>query len=230
MSISGSSSAPFRTRISPSDLTFLWSSCKRCFWLKYRIGFELPSVFPGIVNALSSRQEAWYKASSSAEFSTGLPAGRVHSSNKLCSSAPLTLGDDVTPFILSGKYDFLLAYDDGTFGIVDTKLSTKIGKVELYWPQLAAYRYMLAAPSKGEARICQTLGLMIWLPTSASRRADGSLTIGFDAVYEEVVVAEDRFKELMREVLVCLASKTAPEISDCDVCQAIEDYPLSQSS
>ena len=35
--------------LSPSDLTFLWDECKRCFYLKVRENFRRPSApFPSI--------------------------------------------------------------------------------------------------------------------------------------------------------------------------------------
>ena len=35
-----------RDYISPSDLTFLWSECKKCFWLKYNEGISRPGFMP----------------------------------------------------------------------------------------------------------------------------------------------------------------------------------------
>jgi hypothetical protein len=111
--------------------------------LKYRLGHEIPSVFPGIVNSLSAKQEAWYRDKTLAEFSPRLPSGQIFRFNKRVTSLPLLLNGRITPFVLSGKYDFLLRYDDGSFGIIDTKLSSSLGKAGLYWPQLAAYRHIL---------------------------------------------------------------------------------------
>lgn len=221
---------PSRTRISPSDLTFLWSSCRRCFWLKYRLGHEIPSVFPGIVNALSAKQEAWYRDKTLAEFSPRLPSGQIFRFNKRVTSLPLLLDGRITPFVLSGKYDFLLRYDDGSFGIIDTKLSSSLGKAALYWPQLAAYRHILEFPNDDESRVCRTLGLLIWTPSDVRKGPDGSLAIGFNAVYEEVVPPEGAFDEFLYEVLNCISSREAPPLNDCETCQAVEGYPLSRNS
>ena len=50
-----------KTRISPSDLTFGWSGCKRCFWIRYANGVSHQGPFPGIVTSLSAKQEGYYK-------------------------------------------------------------------------------------------------------------------------------------------------------------------------
>ena len=103
-----------KTRISPSDLTFGWSGCKRCFYMRYAYGVSHQGPFPGIVMSLSSRQEQWYKTKHSHDFSPTLPSGVVHSTGKMLESTPIVVNGEVTPFTLGGKYDFLMAYDNGT--------------------------------------------------------------------------------------------------------------------
>ena len=78
-----------KTRISPSDLTFGWSNCKRCFWMKHVYGVSHQGPFPGIVMSLSSRQERWYKEKHSRDFSSSLPTGMVHSTGKMLESKPI---------------------------------------------------------------------------------------------------------------------------------------------
>lgn len=220
--------SPAKTSISPSDLTFGWSGCKRCFWLKYRLGVQLNTPFPGIVTALSSRQERWYKDKTSADFSPDLPAGKVHSTGKKLVSAPLVVDGTTTSFTIAGKYDFLLAYDDGTYGIVDTKMSAKAGKADFYWPQLAAYRHLLAHPQSGEPRACSTLGLMVWTPTHAERAGATDFTVGFTAAYEPVSEPDGEFDRLIGDVVRVIDSPLPPDSGTCTTCDFVREHPLAR--
>jgi len=47
-----------KTRISPSDLTFGWTGCRKCFWLKYRHGVSHQGPFPGIVDSAGKMLES----------------------------------------------------------------------------------------------------------------------------------------------------------------------------
>jgi len=218
---------PARTAISPSDLTFGSSGCKRCFWLKYRLGVQLSTPFPGIVTALAARQERWYKDKTASDFSPDLPVGKVHSTNKKLTSAPLVVDGVATPFTITGKYDFLLKYEDGTFGIVDTKVSAKSGKANFYWPQLAAYRYLLAHPASGEPRVCSTLGLVVWTPTQAERTGDAAFAVGFAAAYEAVSEPDGAFDLLIGDVVRLIDSPLPPEPEECATCAFVRTHPLA---
>ena len=101
-----------KTRISPSDLTFGWSGCRKCFWIRYAHGVSHQGPFPGIVTSLSAKQEAYYKDKHSHDFSPTLPSGNVHSTGKMLESTPILVNGEATPFTLGGKYDFLLEYDN----------------------------------------------------------------------------------------------------------------------
>ena len=207
-----------KTRISPSDLTFNWSRCKRCFWMIYVHGVKHKGVFPGIVTSLSSRQERWYKEKYAHDFSATLPSGVVHSTGKMLESTPISIDGKETPFTLGGKYDFLMSYDNGTFGLIDTKVTGKGGKAAFYWPQLAAYDFILSNPKSGEARTCETLGLLVWEIADASQHAANKYNVAFNAQYEPVEVNPEKFKNFIDEVVTLLCGELPPSGEDCDNC------------
>jgi hypothetical protein len=48
-------------RLSPSDLTFLYDSCKHCFVLKVKHGISQPSIpLPGVFSVISALQKDYY--------------------------------------------------------------------------------------------------------------------------------------------------------------------------
>ena len=207
-----------KTRISPSDLTFNWTGCKKCFWMRYVLGVSHQGPFPGIVTALSSRQERWYKEKHSRDFSSSLPSGVVHSTGKMLESRPIIVDGRETPFTLGGKYDFLLSYDSGNFGVIDTKVVSQGGKAEFYWPQLAAYDYILSNPKTGEPRACETLGLLVWEIADASHHSADICNVGFNAEYEPVEINPAKFQIFIGEVVSLLMGDMPSADEKCSDC------------
>ncbi len=207
-----------KTRISPSDLTFNWTGCKKCFWMRYVLGVSHQGPFPGIVMSLSSRQERWYKEKHSRDFSSSLPSGVVHSTGKMLESKPIIVDGRETPFTLGGKYDFLLSYDSGKFGVIDTKVVSQGGKAEFYWPQLAEYDYILSNPKTGEPRACETLGLLVWEIADASHHSADIYNVGFNAEYEPVEVNPAKFQQFIGEVVSLLMGEIPTADENCSNC------------
>ena len=47
--------------LSPSDLTFLWSECPRCFYLKYKLQIKRPSApFPSIFGKIDLLMKGYF--------------------------------------------------------------------------------------------------------------------------------------------------------------------------
>lgn len=216
-----------KTTISPSDLTFSWSDCKRCFWLKYRYGIVASGMMPGLVTSLSSRQEKWYKDKSSHHFSPSLPPGVVDSTGLKVQSAPIMVDGVASPFSLVGKYDFLLRYEHGMYGIIDTKIVGKNnGKGDFYWPQLAAYDYILANPAVGESREVETLGLMVWAVGEVNFDGVADPAITFPTAYEPVQRDLSKFDQFISGVVNVLLGdlpSSGPKCGNCAYVSAMKE-------
>ena len=168
--------------------------------------------------SLSSRQERWYKEKHSHDFSTTLPEGIVHSTGKMLESKSIIVDGKETPFTLGGKYDILMSYDNGKFGVIDTKVVSQGGKAEFYWPQLAAYDYILSNPKTGEPRACETLGLLVWEIADASRHTADIYNVGFNAEYEPVEVNPAKFHQFIGEVVSLLMGDMPASDENCSNC------------
>ena len=194
--------------------------------MKYRKGVVHSGPFPGLVIALSSRQERWYKTRHSHEFCADLPSGVVDSTGLMINSTPIIVNGVATPFTLGGKYDFLIRYDHGTYGVIDTKIVGKGGKSEFYWPQLAAYEYILAHPTVGDPRKCETLGLMVWAVADANRNAAGEFTVGFSDQYEPVTIDTIGFEEFISKVVVAIMGDMPASGESCANCKYFDSRIL----
>ena len=77
-------------RLSPSDLTFLYDGCKRCFVLKVKHGIAQPSIpIPAIFSTIGSLQKEYYSGKRTETFCEALPPGIV---KKLARGKPLPPG------------------------------------------------------------------------------------------------------------------------------------------
>jgi len=207
------------TPISPSDLTFAWSECERCFWLRYNKGLRRPFSMPGLVSTLSNLQEAAYEHARSHDFSSTLPSGQVYGTGQWVESTPLVINGEQTRWRIRGKYDFLLLYDDMTWGIVDTKFSgTLKEKTDFYSPQLEAYAYALENPAKGDQRQVTTTGLMVWAPVRTNGSHGDGFHLELDHAYQPLERNEDAFLQRVTTVISLLDGPMPDPTPECGYC------------
>ena len=130
-----------REFISPSDLTFSWGSCHRCLWLNYNHGLRTPGFMP-LVGDLANMQENYFAGKTCADIAPVLPAGKVADLGGWVKSSFINVAGKPTKYAIRGKYDLLIEFADGTYGIIDCKFQAKDSdKTDLYQPQLEAYAF-----------------------------------------------------------------------------------------
>lgn len=153
---------PARQTIAPSDLTFAFSTCQRCLWLKYWFKLDLKKEFP-LLKTLSTAQEEFFRRASLPTLDPSLPDGVVKQWGQWVKSAPIVINGLETQFKIMGIYDLLGHYTDGSVAIIDCKVSdSERDSGEFYAPQLEAYAYALENPDKGVAFPVKTMGLLVW--------------------------------------------------------------------
>lgn len=207
------------TPLSPSDLTFAWSECPRCFWLRYNKGLRRPFSMPGLVSTLSNMQESAYERAVAHDFSPKLPSGHVYGTGQWVESTPLVVNGEKTRWRLRGKYDFLLLFDDMTWGVVDTKFSGTLSeKTDFYAPQLEAYAYALEHPAKGDQRPVSTIGLMVWAPMKTNGSHGEGFHLQLDHQYQPLERNEDAFSQRVHDVVSLLDGSMPEPSSDCGYC------------
>ncbi len=205
-------------RLSPSDLTFLWDECPRCFYLKVKHDFRRPAVpFPSIFTTIDGLMKEFFQGQSTETLETSLPPGRVLFSGKRVQSAPLTLPGHAETCVLSGLFDSLLAFDDGSYGVVDFKTSApKAQHVAFYGRQLHAYAYALEHPAQGKLHLApiNRLGLFIVQPNEMTRQPDGRIAYVGEVTWLEVPRDEAAFLNFLSDVMTLLESPEPPPAAE----------------
>ena len=214
---------PAREFIAPSDLTFGFSTCKRCIWIKYWYSFELKKDFP-LVKSLSTFQEEYFRRAPMPALDPSLPAGTVKQWGQWVKSKNIVINGAETQWKLRGIYDLLGHYDDGTVGIIDCKVSdSERDNGDFYQPQLEAYAYTLENPLSGKAFSVQTMGLLIWklagvAQTRPNEFVSNEMGFGVNQVYVPVKRDPVRLQKLLTDFISVIDGDFPEAGPECHAC------------
>jgi ATP-dependent exoDNAse (exonuclease V) beta subunit len=86
----------------------------------------------------------FYLDKPASEISPDLPPGIVKYKEKWVKSSPISFPDSASQCVIRGRFDAVIAFEDGSYGIIDYKTSdASAEKAAFYSRQLSAYAYAL---------------------------------------------------------------------------------------
>jgi len=209
-------------KLTPSELTFLWEDCKRCFYQKVVNNAHRPwSPMPKIFTRIHSLLEEWADGKRTEVLAPGMPTGIVAHGEKWVQSTPIPIPGCQAQCFIRGRFDTVVKLDDETFGIVDFKTCSRQDKhLKLYARQLHAYAMALENPAEGRFSLSpiSKLGLLVWEPNMFSDTNDAMALEGsFDWI--ELPLDVPGFMEFLSDVLEILEQPMPPEPSPrCEFC------------
>ncbi len=222
-------------KLSPSQLTFAWDECPRCFYLKAVLGIERPSQpFPKIFTRIDALMKRLFEGQPTSTLSPELPAGRVALQGKWVTSAPISFPGLSASCYIKGAFDSVLAFDDGSYAVIDFKTSSPSpDHVGFYGRQLSAYAYALEHPGEKALHLSPVTRLgLCYLEPRDLRPGAGWQELVFEnaAVWQELPKDEAQFLAFMRQVLELLSLPEPPPASpECGFCayrQAAREHGL----
>ena len=209
-------------KLSPSDLTFLWDGCKHCFYLKVKHNIVYRGGFPSIFGKMANLTSDFYQDKSTSEISSELPPGRMKFKEKYVKSAPIAAPGLSAQAFIRGRFDAVIEFEDGSYGVVDYKTSdAKDEHAAFYSRQLSAYAYALEhpAPKALELSPVSRLGLYVITPERYERSAGEEMVFVNKTTWVEVARDDEAFLGLIGEVLRVLEAPGPPESSrGCAAC------------
>jgi len=211
-------------KLSPSDFTFLWEECRRCFYLKVRENYQRPSVpFPKIFTKIHTLLKGHFANRRTEEVIPELPPGAIEHGEKWLRSSPITFPGCSSTCFISGRVDTIIRFDDGGFGVIDIKTAeSKEEHIPLYSRQLHAYTYALENPTPGKLGLSPVsqLGLLCVDPlevVSIEKKFYGYKVM---PTFMGCPRNDEEFRLFLKEVLGILESPTPPAGSaNCSWCQ-----------
>ena len=210
--------------LSPSDFAFLWEECKRCFYLKVVSGFKRPpGPFPTIFGVIDSAMRARFMDQRTDTMTPDLPSGTMTYGEKWVQSAPIALPGHTDTLTIRGKFDAVVTFDDGSYGVIDFKTSNiKATSIRLYSRQLRAYAYALEHPAPGKLSLSpiSKMGLLSYKPDTFSSSADYAASLTGSLNWHEIKRNDKSFMAFLDEVLTVLELPEAPEAAPkCAYCK-----------
>ena len=210
-------------KLSPSDLTFQYEGCKRCFYLKVVKGIAQPSMpLPSIFSKIASLLKNHYDSKPTSELHVDLPPGVVSLGEKYVKSEVIESPNHQVTCYISGRFDVVVSFDDGTYGVIDYKTSKPSRELaNMYSRQLHAYAYALEHPAVNALALSPVtkLGLLYFYPDNVNQQSVERLNYGAEIVWVEVEKDEEGFLRFIDGVLNLLELPEAPEHSpNCQWC------------
>src|SRR5437764_951732 len=105
----------------------------------------------------------FYSGKRTHEIAEGIPLGVVKLGENWVTSQPIVVPGRSSTCFVKGKFDKVVRFDDGTYGVIDFKTSQrKSDHVPLYSRQLHAYATALENPAPGTLHLAPVtrLGLL----------------------------------------------------------------------
>jgi len=203
-------------KLSPSDFAYLYEECKLCYYLKVKHDIKLPKMpFPGIFSTMNTKLQTPLVGKDLRSISENLPEGVVESQEIFVESKTVP----GTQVYIKGKYDLLVKKPDGTYTIVDLKISkADDNKIDKYSTQLGAYKFALENPAKGESIKITSLGLLIFYPDSVEFKS-GTAYFDFAPKWLDVPINDKGFISFMKELDKLLSGPVPAESTECKWCQ-----------
>lgn len=169
---------------------------------------------PGVFSAINSRVQSMFVGNNLQSLAKDLPDGEVESQEGWVESI-IVPGTNV---FIKGKYDLLVKNTDGTYTLVDLKISQPgEDKIEKYKTQLGAYKFALENPKQGRPLKITKLALLILYPDKVSFEKD-VVDLDFPHTWMEVPIDENAFLDLAKKVDTLLTGPVPPESETCLWC------------
>ncbi|MBN1254925.1 MAG: PD-(D/E)XK nuclease family protein [Deltaproteobacteria bacterium] len=214
-------------RLSPSDFSFLYEGCKRCFYLKVARKISQPSIpLPAVFSTIASLLKDHYTGKHTSEVHPALPPGVVKYGEQRVQSEPIHVPGHDEPCVINGRFDIVADFDDGTYGVIDFKTgSPKEQYANLYGRQLHAYAYALEHPARGALHLSPVtqLGLLYFYPSRINQQRIEGLSYEADISWIAIKKDEEKFLRFIGEVLAVLESPRPPAPApDCMWCAYVD--------
>ncbi len=120
---------------------------------------------------------------------------------------------------LSGRFDILTKLDDGTYAIIDFKITTPDEEkiLKKYSSQLHAYKFALENPLEGTPIKISKMGAVSINPDEM-KLVNGKIIFTTTPTWHPIVENMDNFLSLISEISGVLDGPLPPETETCNLC------------
>ncbi|MDO8570937.1 MAG: PD-(D/E)XK nuclease family protein [Candidatus Daviesbacteria bacterium] len=202
-------------KLSPSDFAYLWNECKHCYYQKVKLGVSHSGIFPSMFGRINKLLQDSIMGMNLSDIHPDLPSGIIEIQEGFMKSVNVA----GTNCYLSGRFDILSKLDDGTYAIIDFKITTPDEEKILknYSSQLHAYKFALENPANGEPIKISKMGVVSINPDKM-KLVDGKIIFTTTPKYHPVEENMDSFYKLIQEISTVLNGDLPSASETCGLC------------
>lgn len=203
-------------KLSPSDFKYLWEDCKHCYYQKVKFGI-LPhsGAFPAIFGHMNNLLQGSVMGKSLKDIHPDLPGGIIEIKEGFLKSKPIPGAEDC---FISGRFDVLTRLDDGTFTVIDFKITKPDeDQIRKFSSQLHAYKFALENPAVGSPIKVSRIGLVSVSP-DAIEYVNGKFVFTTSPKWHPIEEDMDSFFKLTKEISKLLNGDLPSESETCSLC------------
>ena len=218
--------------LAPSELDYKAKKCHRCFYLEKNKKIATKAFPPPVFSRFDVVQQAYYKDKNTSDLTKELPEGRIMNKDELPGRVVSeTLKDNKgRNFILGGRPDIVIKFDQGGYGIIDFK-TTKISedKSENYKHQLEAYAQIFSKPGATKSKKTPLLnpithmGILQFDPSDIQSHNETSCDMRMNISFSPLKRDEKDFFENITQIIDIINQPDVPDFTeDCNDCQFVK--------
>jgi len=202
-------------KLSPSDFAYLWEECKFCYYQKIKNGITYSGIFPAMFGKINGLLQSSIMGTNIKDIIPSLPSGIVSVEEGFLRSKVIP----GTTVYLSGRFDILTKLTDGTYGLIDFKITTPDDEkiIKKYKSQLHAYKYALENPAMGSSIKISKMGAVSIHPDDMEL-VDGKIRFSATPNYHNIEENMDEFLTLMKEISDFLNGPVPLAGENCNLC------------
>lgn len=214
-------------KLSPSDFAYLWNDCKFCYYQKVKLNTFHSGVFPAMFGRINGLLQTSIMGSNLRDIIKDLPSGIITVQEGYLKSKVIP-GTNV---FLSGRFDILTKLDDGTYALIDFKITTPDDEriLKNYSSQLHAYKYALENPAEGDPIKITKMGVVSINPEEM-KLVDSKIV--FTALPKWHSIEEDMqsFNKLVLEISEFLDGDVPDPTLTCKLCIYRKSFESQEDS
>jgi hypothetical protein len=161
-------------------------------------------------------------------YPPALPAGVVKYREKWVKSVPISFPELTAQCIIKGRFDAILTFEDGSYGIIDYKAShVSEEKAAFFSRLLSAYAYAQENPAPGALPLSPITrrGLFIITPHRFERMPNGEIAFVSRTTWMDIPRNDAAFLALLGKVVKLLELPIPPDPAvGCGLCNYRKDY------
>lgn len=208
-------------KLSPSDFAYLWSECKHCYYQKVKNGITYSSPFPAMFGRINKLLQTSIMGMNLRDVHPDLPSGIITIQEGFMKSKQVP----GTNAYLSGRFDILTKLDDGTYAIIDFKITSPDEEkiLKKYSSQLHAYKFALENPLEGTPIKISKMGAVSINPDEM-KLINGKVIFTTTPTWHPIVEDMDNFYKLIQDISTVLSGPLPPTTVTCNLCIYRKSY------